>query len=115
MGDQGVYVLERYHVPGRGSDVEAWVRRWRGLCAPGSPAYYLLDDMLDEYRLLADTGRPLITHDEAEAADEQDPDQGSSDPGSSDMRGPGGPGLDCGGLSYPGREDLGTDVAGRGE
>lgn len=48
------------HVPHRGSDVEAWIKRERD--AHGSPAddaWRVLDYLLDDYREHADTGVPL--------------------------------------------------------
>lgn len=49
------------HQPRRGSDVEAWLKRKRDeisdLDAPA--ARFVLDDLLDDYRLRADTGVPL--------------------------------------------------------
>lgn len=52
----------------RGSDVEAWIKRWRekfsGLCPSDGSVWHVLDDMLDEYRLAADTGEPLKPEEE---------------------------------------------------
>jgi hypothetical protein len=49
------------HRPERGSDVEAWIRRAREASVDGSAreAWFTLDDLLDNYRLHADTGTPL--------------------------------------------------------
>ena len=47
------------HQPQRGSDVEAYIKRWRDLAKPHSMIWYALDNMLDDYRLHADTGTPL--------------------------------------------------------
>lgn len=45
------------HQPRRGDDVEAWLKRWRGML--GGSRWLAVDAMLDEYRLHADTGTPL--------------------------------------------------------
>jgi hypothetical protein len=55
------------HRPRRGDDVEAWLKRWRDEMDPGSEAVSILDGMLDDYRLRADTGTLL----DAEVPDEQ--------------------------------------------
>lgn len=50
------------HQPMRGSDVEAWIKRYRDRFAGGPSAdhlYHLVDNLLDDYRLHADTGTPL--------------------------------------------------------
>jgi len=46
-------------LPRRGDAVEAWLLRWRDEMDPGSEAMSILDGMLDDYRLHADTGTPL--------------------------------------------------------
>lgn len=40
----------------RGSDTEAWLKRWRDLYAKDTPAWQVVDNMLDDYRLHADCG-----------------------------------------------------------
>jgi hypothetical protein len=45
--------------PRRGDEVEYWVKRCRDAHHPGDARWHAFDDMLDEYRLLADTGCPL--------------------------------------------------------
>lgn len=56
------------HQPYRGDDVEVWIRRERDkykdfryydICANAS--YFALDNLLDDYRLHADTGVPLLS------------------------------------------------------
>jgi tetraacyldisaccharide-1-P 4'-kinase len=50
------------HVARRGTDVEAWIKRHRDNChiADGrGHDWAVLDDLLDDYRLHADTGVPL--------------------------------------------------------
>jgi hypothetical protein len=47
------------HVPLRGSDVEAWIKRYRDKWDRGDNEWNLLDWMLNEYRLHADTGTLL--------------------------------------------------------
>ncbi len=52
-------------VPARGDAVEAWLKGQRDALADGYgrlPAWYALDDLLDDYRLHADTGTPLGRH-----------------------------------------------------
>jgi hypothetical protein len=62
-------MMENNQPPGRHSarrddDVDRWLKRWRDV--QGDPAEHaydpfwgLLDQMLDDYRLHADTGTPL--------------------------------------------------------
>jgi hypothetical protein len=47
--------------PRRGDDVEAFIKRHRDECSTGA-VYDALDDLLDDYRLHADTGTPLSIH-----------------------------------------------------
>jgi hypothetical protein len=51
------------HEARRGSDVEAWLKRWRDAFALDDPearkAYVAFDAALDDYRDHADTGTPL--------------------------------------------------------
>ena len=47
------------HQPMRGDAVEAWIKRQRNCYDQGSDEWYALDDMLDDYRVLADTGEEL--------------------------------------------------------
>lgn len=47
------------HVPHRGSDVEAFIKRERDANAKASACWDTLDDLLEAYRLHADTGTPL--------------------------------------------------------
>jgi hypothetical protein len=52
-------------LPARGDNVEAWLKRARDAYSPyGKEGDYfrLLDDLLDDYRLHADTGTPLAEH-----------------------------------------------------
>lgn len=58
------------HRPCRGDDVEAWLKQWRDQF--GHPSSYpertAIDNLLDDYRLRADTGTPL--HAEVRERDE---------------------------------------------
>ncbi len=47
------------HRAQRGSDVEAWLKRWRDRYEPGDPGYFTLDNALNDYREHADCGVPL--------------------------------------------------------
>lgn len=52
------------HRPHRGSDVEAWLKRWRDGYRKGDgkvseAAWFIVDALLDDYREHADTGTPL--------------------------------------------------------
>lgn len=52
------------HIPKRGDDIEVWIKQWRDRYAPrrndlDTAAWILADDMLDDYRLHADTGMPI--------------------------------------------------------
>jgi hypothetical protein len=47
------------HIPHRGSDVEAWLKRHRDEYAADSDDWRALDVALDDYRLAADLGRDL--------------------------------------------------------
>ena len=47
------------HKPERGSDVEAFIKSWRDRYPRDCYQSVALDDMLDDYRLHADTGMPL--------------------------------------------------------
>jgi hypothetical protein len=52
------------HRPERGDQVEAYIKRWRDRFEGDASSYALagrgvLDDLLDDYRLHADTGTPL--------------------------------------------------------
>lgn len=48
------------HQPIRGDAVEAWIKYWRdGYAGFKDSVYVTLDDMLDDYRLAADTGQTL--------------------------------------------------------
>jgi len=63
-GLTAVLAMPHPHAPCRGSDVEAWLKRKRDEHdGPDSghidEAWYALDDLLDDYRLHADTGVPL--------------------------------------------------------
>lgn len=52
-------------LPARGDAVEAWLKARRDLLADNYgrlPAWYAVDDVLDAYRLHADTGTPLDQH-----------------------------------------------------
>lgn len=48
------------HIPQRGSDVEEWIKARRDVWSPDSQSWQALDDLLDDYRLHADTGSPLF-------------------------------------------------------
>jgi hypothetical protein len=51
--------------PARGDHVETWLKGQRDALEDGYgrlPAWYALDDLLDDYRLHADTGTPLGQH-----------------------------------------------------
>lgn len=50
---------DSYHQARRGGEVEAWIKRWRDRYTRQGPRWLALDDMLDDYRLHADTGTPL--------------------------------------------------------
>lgn len=53
------------HQPRRGDHVEAWLKAQRDRLEDGygrMPAWYAVDDVLDAYRLHADTGTPLSEH-----------------------------------------------------
>lgn len=58
---RGQIELERLHHghPQRGDDVEAWIRRFRDRIDPTRVSWGVVDDLLDDYRLHADTGTPL--------------------------------------------------------
>jgi hypothetical protein len=47
------------HTPRRGSDVEAYIRGFRDMYPKGTPWWATLDELLDDYRLRADTGLSL--------------------------------------------------------
>lgn len=47
------------HILHRGSDVEAWLKRERDQFQANSNTWCALDDLLDAYRLMADTGEAL--------------------------------------------------------
>lgn len=52
-------------LPARGDDVEAWLKGQRDAHSDRygvTPAWYVLDDVLNAYRLHADTGTPLDQH-----------------------------------------------------
>jgi hypothetical protein len=48
--------------PRRGDAFEAWLKAQRDACEPTLPPWTALDDVLDTYRLHADTGTPLGEH-----------------------------------------------------
>lgn len=49
------------HRPERGSDVEAWIKAKRNrFMQLEDVEWFAIDDMLDEYRLRADTGTNLL-------------------------------------------------------
>lgn len=60
------------HIPHRGSNVEAWLKRERDSYEESGECWLTIDSLLDEYRELADTGKDLLhidyddngTHDE---------------------------------------------------
>lgn len=56
------------HLPRRGSDVEAWIRREREACDTWGDrqGWLLLDGLLDQYRLRADLGLTLTEEIETE-------------------------------------------------
>lgn len=47
------------HHPQRGDAVAQWIKSYRDRYDSQNPAWHVLDDLLDDYRLLADRGRPL--------------------------------------------------------
>lgn len=51
------------HQSSRGSDVEAWIKRYRETCCDAEGhrygSWYVVDNLLDDYREHADTGTPL--------------------------------------------------------
>jgi hypothetical protein len=47
------------HYPRRDDAVAAWIKRQRECYTPGTSSWHALDDLLDDYRLMADTGQPL--------------------------------------------------------
>lgn len=52
-------------LPARGDAVEAWLKTQRDTHSDRygvTPAYFILDDLLDQYRLHADTATPLTEH-----------------------------------------------------
>jgi hypothetical protein len=49
------------HLPRRDDAVATWLKKWRDQRDP-RPAHWVLDEMLDLYRLHADTGTPLAQH-----------------------------------------------------
>lgn len=59
--------MSKYAGPRRGDEVEAWIKRTRDLYNRQGRygdviAWNALDDLLDDYRLHADTGQPLDVH-----------------------------------------------------
>ena len=53
--------VDRRYQPCRGSDVELWLRRTRDKYPVTSPGWFVLDDLLEDYRLCADTGDSLVS------------------------------------------------------
>lgn len=58
--------MSEYTRPRRGDEVEAWIKRardsyWRGEGYADVDAWNALDNLLDDYRLHADTGTSLDT------------------------------------------------------
>lgn len=59
--------MSELFLPQRGDAVETWIKSWRDEYAAakdhhdfgGHDAYWALDQMLDDYRLHADTGMPI--------------------------------------------------------
>lgn len=49
-------------LPRRGDRVEQWLKAQRDLCIGHASTYDVVDGLLDEYRLHADTGTPLDQH-----------------------------------------------------
>ena len=55
------------HQPRRGDDVATWLKKWRDQFPKrnkngfANERYQVLDDLLDDYRLHADTGTPLLS------------------------------------------------------
>ncbi len=47
------------HYPQRGDAVAYWIKLYRDRQDDGTEAWRVLDDLLDDYRLLADRGEPL--------------------------------------------------------
>lgn len=50
------------HRPARGDEFEAWLKAQRELYLDDSTGWNIVDDLLDTYRLHADTGTPLDDH-----------------------------------------------------
>jgi hypothetical protein len=48
--------------PARNSDVEAWLKQARDFNDFDTLRYLIIDELLDDYRLHADTGTPLSEH-----------------------------------------------------
>ena len=48
------------HYPMRGSAVECWLKRERNELPAQTTSWFVLDDLLDRYRLAADTGEVWI-------------------------------------------------------
>lgn len=65
--------------PRRGSDVEAWIKRFRDShLGPGEQktgAWYVANQLLDYYRVHADTGVPLLSDEAMGPHPEDEPDQ----------------------------------------
>lgn len=51
--------MDTAHKPERKSDVEKWIKKNRNSYPSRSSKWYALDDLLEDYRLHADTGTPL--------------------------------------------------------
>lgn len=49
-------------MPARGDAVEAWLKAQRDACFGHASTHNVVDGLLDEYRLHADTGTPLHEH-----------------------------------------------------
>lgn len=48
------------HQPKRDDDVITWLLKWRDEYSASDIRYHVIDDMVDDYRLHADTGTSLL-------------------------------------------------------
>jgi hypothetical protein len=47
------------HIPKRGDDVETWLKEERSKWDRNGDAWFAIDDLINSYRLHADTGMPI--------------------------------------------------------
>lgn len=50
------------HMPKRGDEIEAWIKLKRDEYVVGTEEWWTMDELLDDYRLHADTLTPLGEH-----------------------------------------------------